>query len=63
MFDEEYGAVIPVLLTTGQLGALLKSVKNHNIPPLCWNRYTREGRDILRENGFIVLPAILPDFC
>ena len=51
----------PVLLASGQYGQLLKSIKNYKIPPFCWNRYTREGRDILRENGFPVLPAVLPE--
>ena len=52
---------VPTLLQNGQYGQLLKSIKNYKIPPFYWNRYTAEGRAILRENGFPVLPAVLPE--
>jgi len=39
---------------------LTKFVKNYRVPPLHWNRYTREGRELLRSKGFTVREAWLP---
>lgn len=34
-------------------------IRNYEVPPLHWNRYTREGRDLLRKAGMTVKEAWL----
>lgn len=34
-------------------------IRNYEVPPLHWNRYTREGRELLRKAGITVKEAWL----
>jgi hypothetical protein len=41
--------------------SFMRHVKRYDVPPLHWNRYTREGRDLLRSLGFTIKEAYLHD--